>query len=658
MLLINPISQDVNIAVQLRSDKNPHINKMLRKVKEFDKMRKSPFALILLLVGLSASSVIAQTFRAKTFEDRKEQIRDYYADSVNISYSPKAPDYARPNFDIIAAKLAAGRDVPMAISALDTVMSHPAGNMFYIYELMGAYLFGKKSLAEDFGDKVRNNLEITTIYRGDTENHWLQYYTGWYLASQEWDVPRWSNGKSSEENLKESTSYIDHWIALTTSLGQGEFNSPTYIITYVDPLVLLYQFAKDPLMRKKAKMILEYIFADFGIEYLNGSYCGAHSRDYPYIVVNPHEAQSAIFGYLYFGHTEFKPKVRESISVIFPALSSFRIPKVIHDIATDRSRPYVEKERKRVRFIIRYGTKRTPAVYKYTFMTRDYCLSSSQGGILQPIQEHVWDVTFASQKPYNTVFSVNPYCSPLELGLFFPEEALPIYGFVAHSHGYYGDVNKWSTSSPHERTFQHLNTIIDLYDLDLNPTERWHQIDTFFPLSLDQFIIDDSGWIFGRMDSAYFAYYPLQKYRLEKDTADLDLLGGKPSLSGLDRLEKNAVDMRMRSFATANGCVLQAGSAAQYGSFDNFIQLVKKTRVIFDNKKISVKYRTINGDRLFFRYSNDRELNGKKIILDYPLFDSKYLQSAVGSKVLKISYRGVERTLDFNNFTETQQIHK
>ncbi len=633
------------------------------KYKELLSMKRPGFKptllfSLVLLTCLPAATVFGQTGGKMDFEARRQQITQYYADSVDISFNKNAPGYSRPNFDIIVAKLAAGKDVQTAIRAMDTLMAHPVGNMFYIYELMGTYLFGRKSLPADFGDKGRDNLETTTIYRGDTENHWLQYYTGWYLAAQTWDVPRWSNGKSSAETLKDAEDYLDHWISLTTSLGQGEFNSPTYFITYVDPLVLLYQFAKDPLMRRKAEMMLEYMFTDYAIENLDGDYCGAHSRDYPYIAVNPQMAQSRIFGYLFFGNTEFNPKVREAISVIFPALSSFRLPPIIKDIATDRSEPYVSKQRKRVRFIIRYGPLRTPPVYKYTYMTKYYCLGSMQGGILQPIQEHVWDITFATSRPYNTVFALNPYRSPKELGLFFPEEPLPIYGFVAHSHGYYGQVNKWVASSPHERTFQHLNTLIDLYDLNLNPTELWHQIDAFFPLTLSQFIVSESGWIFGRMDSAYFAYYPLQKYRLEKDTDSLQLLGGDEGSFGIETLDKRPVDLRLRSFSTANGCILQAGSEAEYGSFDNFMKLVEKTRVHFDSTNVSVAYKTINAYRMYFRYPNDRMLNGKKVVLDYPLFDSKFLHSAVNSKILTITYKNMVRILNFNNFTVTQRVTK
>lgn len=608
---------------------------------------------VLLFVFTGVCPAQAQT--DKQFEARRNRILQFYGDSVRISFDAGAPDYSRPNFDIVVAKLAAGTDVKPALQALDTLMAQHTGNMFYTYQLMGTYLFGRKSLPQGFGDKIRDNLKAVTIYRGDTENHWLQYYTGWYLASQEWNVDRWSNGKSSAENISEAESYIDSWIALTTSLGQGEYNSPTYIITYVDPLILLYQFAKDSLMQKKAEMMLEYILADFAIENLDGCYCGAHSRDYPYIVVNPHQAQSQIFSYLYFDSATFRPKVREAISVIFPALSSFKLPQIIYDVATDRSQPYVEKERKRVRFVIRYGSERTPPVYKYTYMTKDYCLGSSQGGILQPIQEHVWDVTFASSKPYNTVFALNPYTSPLELGLFFPEDPLTSYGFVAHAHGYYGNVDKWSSSSPHERTFQNFNTIIDLYDLHLSPDEEWQQIDAFFPLTLDQFVVDESGWIFGRMDSAYFAYYPLAKYELEKDTDSLELLGGEPPVRGWSGWVNNTVDLRLRSFATNNGCVLQAGSEVQYGSFDNFKRNVRSTKVIFDNKENSVEYTTINGDRMHFRYPDDRKINGKKVVLDYPLFDSKYLHSAINSRVLKITYGNDIRTLDFNNFTVVQQ---
>ncbi len=122
------------------------------------------------------------------------------------------------------------------------------------------------------------------------------------------------------------------------------------------------------------------------------------------------------------GERKYQPRVRGSWEIAFGALSGYHPPEMIVRIATDRSVPYVHRERKRVRNVIRFGDELNPPVYKYTYMTADYVLGSLQGGILQPFQQHTWDVTYVSSKPYNTVFTVHPSWSSRELGMFFPEE--------------------------------------------------------------------------------------------------------------------------------------------------------------------------------------------------------------------------------------------
>jgi len=61
-------------------------------------------------------------------------------------------------------------------------------------------------------------------YRGDTENHWLLYYTTLYLMAQLWSGEpgdAWFTGRTSEENLAEAKAWIESWIDLTTTRGRG-----------------------------------------------------------------------------------------------------------------------------------------------------------------------------------------------------------------------------------------------------------------------------------------------------------------------------------------------------------------------------------------------------------------------------------------------------
>jgi hypothetical protein len=156
------------------------------------------------------------------------------------------------------------------------------GGMFFIHDIMAAYLYTRENLTQQTKEAVRQSLKRHTIYRGDTENHWLLYYAGLYLAAQTYpNEPgsEWFNGRSSNENLREAREWIEHWMKLTTTIGQGEFDSPTYITVFLAPLYSIYQFSDDPVFKEKARVMLDWVWADYAVDYLDGRYSGGHSRD-------------------------------------------------------------------------------------------------------------------------------------------------------------------------------------------------------------------------------------------------------------------------------------------------------------------------------------------------------------------------------------------
>ena len=499
------------------------------------------------------------------------------------------------------------------------------GGMFYIHDVMAALLHAGEKLDAATRQAVRRSLKVTPIYRGDTENHWLLYYTGVYLAAQTWPGERdttWFNGKSSAENRREAAEYIDHWMHLTTTVGQGEFDSPTYLIVFLSPLLTLYEFADDAALKEKARKMLDWILADYAAEYLNGLYAGGHSRDYTYDAVEPRNAPAVGWGWLFFGDAE--PVYRSDN--LLAAWSDYRLPVVIHNVAVDRSEPYVHRERKRVRNVIRYGDEMNPPVYKTTFMTSAFALGSLQGGILQPIQQHTWDVTYVDDGPNTSVFTLHPYYSGYELAMFFPEEIEWLSDEVDRYHKVYTDPNKWNSSSPYERTFQHENVIIVLYDLA--PDARHPHVDGFFPKSLDERTIDPSGWIFFRGGEMFGGMYPLQPYEwIEED-----------------------VNWRLRSHAPRNGFVVEVAAAADYRSFDAFKRQILSNRL--DTSRFGdearIAYTKSSGETLEFTYPDERLLNGSLIDLsETPLFDGPYLQGDGAARRLVVMHGGMRHEIDF-----------
>jgi hypothetical protein len=569
-----------------------------------------------------------------SFEARRQRLLDVASQEKETSpYS-------------ICARLAMHREVPLAISMLDSLVhDRVMGGMFFAYTMMGTYLHNRDVLPDSMKQKVRHAFAVRSMYRGDTENHWVMYYVGMYLAAQTWpgeDRASWFNGRSSRENFEEASGWLSNWMRVTATIGQGEFDSPTYSTVFLTPLTVLYEFAADPIMKRKAQMMLDLLFVDFAVDHLQGSYAGGHSRDYPEDITNPLAAPSTMWAWLYFGQPGFeqwdearyRPRNRGSWETVFGALSSYRLPDVIGRIATDRSMPYVSTETKRVRNIIRSGDVKNPPVYKYMYMTSDFAMGSLQGGILQPIQQHTWDVTFASNQPNNTLFTLHPYYSGKELSMFFPEEQKFLAGEVDRYHKVYTNPNKWNSSSPFEQTFQHKNALIVLYDIPQG--EHHPHVDGFFPKNLDARTTDSSGWIFCRKGSAYVAFFPLKPYEwIEEDVA-----------------------WRWRSHDLRNGVVVVAGRQTDQGSFDAFKSAIISHTPSIDPSAAgyAVSYVTLSGDRMHFTFGGARTLNGTEVVLSsYRLFNGPFVQADVGSGVITIAYGGRSRVLDFNEVKITEK---
>jgi hypothetical protein len=539
----------------------------------------------------------------------------------------------------ILAKLQTRTDLDKAYVMLDSMAHDRAvGGMFFAYSMMGVYLHARDVLPDSLRTKIREAFRVRTMYRGDTENHWVMYYTGMYLAAQTWPGEpgtAWFNGKSSDENLTEAAGWLQQWMRTTVTIGQGEFDSPTYMIVFLCPMLLLQEFAAEPVMKTKAGMMVDLLLADFAAEHLNGNFGGGHSRDYPDDIVNPLSSPSTMWAWLYFGQpameqwkeARYRPRHRGSWETVFAAASSYRMPEIIRHIATDRVKPYVHREKKRVRNIIRSSAVKNPPVYKYTYMSPRYVIGSIQGGILQPIQQHTWDVTFSSTRTHNTLFSLHPFASGKELAMFFPEEQKFLAGEVDRYHLVYTNPGKWNSSSPYEQTFQYRNDLIVLYDIA--DSVRHPHADGFFPKTLDERIVDPTGWIFARWDSVYVGVFPLSGAEWTGDS----------------------ICWRWRSTSRRTGWVVEVRSFEESGPFDAFQRSLRSR--IPDASTFArtghVRFTTAGGDRMAFGLNGSRVVNGRPVSFkDYPLYEGPWMRARAGEGVITLTDGVRTHVLDFN----------
>jgi hypothetical protein len=572
--------------------------------------------------------LFAASLQAQTFEQRKLAMIDDYAHFQG----PGDYGYAQ-----IAAKLWRHEDAAWCSQKLEQALAAPSGDMFWMFPVTAIAYLDQGQLTPSARQALRNAWKTYMPYRGDTENHFLLYYTSLYLVSQLWPDQVWYTGKTSAENMEEARQWIESWVKLTTTRGQGEYDSPHYMGVYLLPMSYLSAWAADPNMKKRATMMLEYLIADYAAENLDGLYVGAHSRVYESQLVEPANGVSADFGWLWFG-LGHRGKVAANYVLYYLLASAYEPPEILKKIATDRSQPYTHYERKRTRNRWRFHDDLHGPVYKTTYVRREYAVGSDQGGVLQPIQQHSWDVTWSvpdARGVQNTFFTNHPYSSVQELQTYFVFNPDGAAEGVAKSKKTYDSPDKLLGGSPYEKIAQDHDTVIVLYDI---PSEtRFPHVNGFFSKDLREVTEDASGWIFMRGgDSTYIACRPLQPY------------SWKPIEGG---------GRRLFSPYLKNGFVVQAAAASEFPDMTAFANAIKALPLEFRlNPTPSVRFRSLRGTMMEFTYGEPPKFDGTAVNYDrWPLFGGPFVEAAVDSEMLTLKYGKMRRMLDFKDLTISLQ---
>ena len=510
----------------------------------------------------------------------------------NVLSKISEKDY-RPTFAVVAARLHTGLKREVALKQLDTLLSREYGDMFWMYGCAGLYLSSDSLLPQVYKLKIRECWKKYTPYRGDTENHFLMYYSSLYLMSEVWpdlEDTDWFMGKSSIEVHTEAEQYLDFWINRAVRFGQVEFDSPRYLYYFITPLILLSEYSKDSLMKKRSKMMLEYLLADYAVEYLNGNFCGANSRISNGAALDPKSAETTSYGEFFF-----EQAVNHILpDIAFAALSKFTIPKIIAEIALDRREPYGSKELKRSRDAIRYARELSSGVEKYTFMTSEFALGSISGGLIQPIQQRSWCLILNTNHQNNVIFGLHPHVSEKELGMFFPEEpSFMLEKIDAVKNGYTSE-DKWVGGSPYESIEQFQNQIECKYSFPRK--EKYQHVDLFIP-GWGKFLPSDST--------------QPRLIRIQYDSSVVSIVTRTPFEW---KSEGENYRLRLSAVGRKTGYFISCDRADEFSELDN------RTTLSTVRKK---------------------ESNNEW------LFSSPYLESWFGSGILKMKHGADERILDF-----------
>lgn len=618
---------------------------------------------MVLVLMLSAGALLAQEGKkgvslldadiTRRFEERRQSV---------ISSSIAAIDSADPtkggHYDV-AACLQYGEKREAALARLTKILAVKAdGNMFWMFPMVTLMMAGDQGMDAPSRARIAELWRTYWPSRGDTENHWVLYYSSLYLAAQTYPgagPEQWFNGKSSAENMAEARSYLEHWMEVTTSFGQGEYDSPNYIEEYATGLALLSGWAQDAAFRQRAHLMLDYIFYDYAVETLDGYYGGAHSRVYPRQIIAPGLTPSMALGWLLFGFGERQPN--GTVQIL--ALSGYTPPPILERIARDRAQPYVERELKRTRWRLRsagpesfvIGDKRTIPVYKYSYVDQDFILGSTQGGLLQPIQQQTWNLIWRTDRPAtkaaNTFFGVQPYSSPLEGTMFFGADWDTVTNLIARSKADYDTPDKLPSGSPFEQVYQHGPALIALYDIP--PGTRFPLVTMFFSRDLTRTEEDASGWIFAQGGPAYIAYRPFAAGEWKPNDWTGLLAHGAGGFISTDFAKWGTGHRCYVSPALKNGYVVQVAPARAFASYEAFKAAVRALPLTFSTAaQPEATFTALDGTVIHARYGATPTVNGQPVdFASWPLFESPFGHATRGSQQLEIAHGAERLLLDF-----------
>ena len=555
---------------------------------------------------------------------------------------------------LIAAKLARGEDYELCSRSVVALLREPGSGPFWMFPTTCVAYLGRGLLSDEAQAAIRRGWSTTMQLRGDTENHWVMYYASLYLMTQLYPgepADAWYSGKTSTENFNEARDYLIHWMDLATSVGQGEFNPTHYIGEYAIPLLYLATWAEDPAMRLRARMMLDWLMADHAAQTLRGVLRGPNARTDDTSLIERWNALASFFSWVEFGNTP--PPSGYGVWGIYYAVVAkyYDLPEVIYRIATERAGDYEQRDLKRTRRRWRNSDVAMAPIYKTNYVRPDYAVGSYQGGISDPIQAHVWDVTWAVADPrgvHNTMFSMHPVSSHFDMQMYFTE--LPdqqIKGVAKEGKPSYDTPEKLLGSSRFEQVFQDLDTVVALYDIPVGT--RFPHINGFFSKDLVDVVEDASGWIFARGGNTYLAYRPLAPYRFEP-------LDKFKSMWAETRVKTG--DRRLVSPHLKNGTILQAAAASEFKDYTAFQAVIRALPLSFAlEPKPAVTFKTLRGKTVICTYGAPPIVDGQPFDYNqWKLFEGPYLNAEKCSRKLTITHDRLERVLDFNTLTTTDRV--
>ena len=178
-----------------------------------------------------------------------------------------------------------------------------------------------------------------------SENHRIIFHTIEYLAGQALPTTTFTNDNNTGAHHRDiARQRILDWIDEKVKFGFTEWHSDVYYQKDLTPLLTLVEFADDPLIRRRAAMLLDLLLADIAMHLRQNNFGTTHGRSYMKDKNKAADQDTYNATKLLFDLTpNHYTSASDAGAVLLARARRYRVPQVIWNIAHSR-RTFVDQE--------------------------------------------------------------------------------------------------------------------------------------------------------------------------------------------------------------------------------------------------------------------------------------------------------------------------
>ena len=517
------------------------------------------------------------------------------------------------------------------------------GGPFEILPAMLLLCRWENQLSEKAIDLVREFMTLAHLERGNTENHWLMAYSGILLATERWpnETYKWS-GLSTAAIAAEATRWVNGIINRTAIQGHHEYDSTGYHIEHMTAYIGLYEHTKNLALRSNAEKMLTLLVADMALEFFYGAWAGGHSRE-----GYRQNTWSQLGGilplqYMYFGGLTFD-RISHVHNFAIPAVIANYCPSPLFaEMAWDREAAHVVKKTKAPRTIYRNANVDADPVRKYTYLSKNFALGSTQTGLpgnkAGPIDLVSWDLTWDAPNHQGTIVCNHPYNSPDRFSSFLNGFPQHIGRAISSDKPYLQWPDRLFGASPYEQMLQYEGTIVVLYDIPQNDAHPF--VNLFLPNSYSW--LQRNAWLFADIGSFFISLLPIGEYEWttirEANNSNILVREGDLIDGWLLRLNTHKP-----------GLILEATEAKKTDSFEAFVEkrchLSPSLEEWINSNRLRVQ--TTTGHNLDITHGGRHLINDELVDYNYDLYEAPGVVAPLNSGKIEFENNNYSVKLDF-----------